>query len=69
MQLLGAVFALCIYITYFFRWVLICLIVLIVMINGGFLAGLGAGVLIWILLKFLYYTIFIFIGYRFVISR
>lgn len=37
----------------FFRWVLIGFTVIVCMASGGFLVGLGAGVVMWFFLKLL----------------
>lgn len=58
------VFATLLFIIHALRWIIIPIITLFVMLSGGFLAGLGAGFLTWVLLKIMYILIFVLFGYK-----
>lgn len=52
MELLIVMLLVCLTITVYFQWVIIAFVVIIGMAQGGFLTGLGAGVVAYFLIKF-----------------
>ena len=63
MQVAFAIIATLLAIVHFFRWFIVIFITLAAMIGGGFFFGLGTGFLTWIVIKSMYYFVFIVCGY------